>query len=87
VILLKVLARTTTISRVPIADHDRFPTYYGSEFAAKWLLLLLNLHFLKLYKSHEKPAENKAANRRTRIVILPQLDQFFQLLEPKKNPS
>jgi len=32
-------------------------------------------------------AENKAANRRTRIVILPQLDQFFQLLEPKKEPS
>jgi len=32
-------------------------------------------------------AENKAANRRTRIVILPQLDQFFQLLEPKKDPS
>jgi chemotaxis protein MotB len=32
-------------------------------------------------------AENKAANRRTRIVILPQLDQFFKLLEPKKtNP-
>jgi len=28
--------------------------------------------------------ENKAINRRTRIVILPQLDQFFQLLEPKK---
>jgi chemotaxis protein MotB len=32
-------------------------------------------------------AENKAANRRTRIVILPQLDQFFKLLEPKKEPS
>ena len=29
-------------------------------------------------------AENKAANRRTRIVILPQLDQFFKLLEPQK---
>ena len=29
-------------------------------------------------------SENKAINRRTRIVILPQLDQFFQLLEPKK---
>jgi chemotaxis protein MotB len=29
-------------------------------------------------------AENKAANRRTRIVILPQLDQFFKLLEPKQ---
>jgi len=28
--------------------------------------------------------ENKAINRRTRSVILPQLDQFFQLLEPKK---
>jgi chemotaxis protein MotB len=29
-------------------------------------------------------AENRSANRRTRIVILPQLDQFFKLLEPKK---
>jgi chemotaxis protein MotB len=28
--------------------------------------------------------EGRAANRRTRIVILPQLDQFFQLLERKK---
>ncbi|MCG2613043.1 OmpA family protein [Terrimonas sp. NA20] len=27
-------------------------------------------------------AEGKATNRRTRIVILPQLDQFFKLLEP-----
>lgn len=32
-------------------------------------------------------AENRAANRRTRIVILPQLDQFFKLLETKKEPS
>ena len=30
-------------------------------------------------------AEGKAVNRRTRIVILPQLDQFFKLLEPKKS--
>lgn len=29
-------------------------------------------------------AEGKSANRRTRIVILPQLDQFFKLLEPGK---
>ncbi|MGB4845284.1 MAG: OmpA family protein [Ferruginibacter sp.] len=29
-------------------------------------------------------AQNRAANRRTRIVVLPQLDQFFKLLEPKK---
>ncbi len=28
-------------------------------------------------------AEGKSANRRTRIVILPQLDQFFKLLEVK----
>jgi chemotaxis protein MotB len=27
-------------------------------------------------------AENRAVNRRTRIIILPQLDQFFKLLEP-----
>ncbi|PWT75246.1 MAG: hypothetical protein C5B59_09460 [Bacteroidetes bacterium] len=27
--------------------------------------------------------DGRAANRRTRIVILPQLDQFFKLLEPK----
>lgn len=29
-------------------------------------------------------AEYRAINRRTRIVILPQLDQFFKLLEPKQ---
>ncbi len=29
-------------------------------------------------------AEGKATNRRTRIVILPQLDQFFKLLEPNQ---
>ncbi len=28
--------------------------------------------------------EGRAANRRTRIVILPQLDQFFNLLETKE---
>ena len=31
-------------------------------------------------------ADSKATNRRTRILILPQLDQFFKLLEPK-DPS
>ena len=29
-------------------------------------------------------AEGRAANRRTRIVILPELDQFFKLLETRK---
>ena len=28
-------------------------------------------------------SDGRSANRRTRIVILPQLDQFFKLLEPK----
>lgn len=30
-------------------------------------------------------ADGRAINRRTRILILPQLDQFFKLLEPKKS--
>lgn len=34
--------------------------------------------------SSNETAEGRAANRRTRIVILPQLDQFFKLLEPGK---
>ena len=34
--------------------------------------------------SENSTAENRATNRRTRIVILPQLDQFFKLLEPKQ---
>ena len=34
--------------------------------------------------SDNTTAEGKATNRRTRIVILPQLDQFFKLLETKK---
>ncbi|MFL5788291.1 MAG: flagellar motor protein MotB [Flavisolibacter sp.] len=33
--------------------------------------------------SNNDTAEGKAFNRRTRIVILPQLDQFFKLLENK----
>jgi chemotaxis protein MotB len=33
--------------------------------------------------SDNTTSEGRAVNRRTRIVILPQLDQFFKLLEPK----
>jgi len=34
--------------------------------------------------SSNETTEGKSANRRTRIVILPQLDQFFKLLETKQ---
>ena len=46
-------------------------------------------HIAAAGRSEYKPvadnatAEGRAANRRTRIVILPQLDQFFKLLEKK----
>jgi chemotaxis protein MotB len=35
-------------------------------------------------KAPNDTAEGRAQNRRTRIVVLPELDQFFQLLEPNK---
>jgi chemotaxis protein MotB len=37
--------------------------------------------------SENDTKEGKAANRRTRIVILPELDQFFKLLEPQKETT
>gem|GEM_PF-5539679 len=43
----------------------------------KWLLPEYNP------VSDNSTAEGRSANRRTRIVILPQLDQFFKLLETK----
>ncbi|MBL7923260.1 MAG: hypothetical protein JNL88_03590, partial [Bacteroidia bacterium] len=33
--------------------------------------------------SGNESAEGRAINRRTRIVIMPQLDQFFKLMEVK----
>lgn len=37
--------------------------------------------------SDNNTAEGKALNRRTRIVVLPELDQFFKLLEPQQQKS
>jgi chemotaxis protein MotB len=31
--------------------------------------------------------EGRAINRRTRIIILPKLDQFYDLLDPSKAPK
>jgi transposase InsO family protein len=64
VILLKVVARTSTISRVLIAGHDRFPTYYGSEFASKamdaWSYQYgVHLEFIR----PGKPVDNGYMNR------------------------
>ncbi|MCF4101133.1 OmpA family protein [Gillisia sp. M10.2A] len=38
-------------------------------------------------KATNETVEGKAKNRRTEIVILPKLDQFFELLEPPLNNS
>jgi putative transposase len=58
VILLKVLARTTTISGVPIADHDRFPTYYGTELTSgavlRWATRRVTWHYIE----PGKPVQN-----------------------------
>jgi transposase InsO family protein len=58
VILLKVLARTTTISGVPIADHDRFPMYYGTELTSgavlRWATGRLAWHYIE----PGKPVQN-----------------------------
>jgi len=32
-------------------------------------------------------SEGRATNRRTRIIILPKLDQFYDLLNPNKVPD
>lgn len=37
--------------------------------------------------TENESAEGRAVNRRTRIIILPQLDQFFKLLEPGQGGS
>jgi chemotaxis protein MotB len=36
-------------------------------------------------KSTNETAEGRATNRRTEIIILPELDQFFELLEPPES--
>ena len=56
-ILLRGLARTTTISRVPIADHDRFPTYYGTELTSvavlRWAIDRVAWHYIQPGKPHQ----------------------------------
>ncbi len=64
--------RATTIVRVLQDQYGLDPAHITAAGRAQYLPV-----------SDNSTAEGRAANRRTRIVILPQLDQFFKLLEKK----
>jgi len=65
--------RSTSVVRILQNQYGLDPAKIAAAAAAKYKPVADN-----------STAEGKAANRRTRIVILPQLDQFFKLLETKK---
>jgi len=65
--------RATAVVRVLQNQYGLNPAHIAAAGRGEYLPVAPN----------DTPA-GKAANRRTRIVILPQLDQFFKLLEPKK---
>lgn len=64
--------RATTVVRMLQNDYGLDPAKIAAAGRSEYLPVADN-----------KTAEGKALNRRTRIVILPQLDQFFKLLETK----
>lgn len=64
--------RATTIVRVLQMQYGLDPKHITAAGRSQYLPIADN-----------KTVEGRAANRRTRIVILPQLDQFFKLLEKK----
>jgi chemotaxis protein MotB len=65
--------RATSVVRILQNQYGLNPTHIAAAGRGEYLPVAPN----------DSPA-GRAANRRTRIVILPQLDQFFKLLEPKK---
>lgn len=65
--------RATTVVRILQQTYGLDPKRMTAAGRSQYLPLATNT-----------TAEGRSANRRTRIVILPQLDQFFKLLEPKK---
>ncbi len=65
--------RATSVVRILQKEYGLDPTHISAAGRSEYKPVADN-----------STAEGKAANRRTRIVILPQLDQFFKLLEPKK---
>lgn len=64
--------RATTVVRVLQAEYGLNPAKMAAAGRAEYVPVADNA-----------TAEGRSANRRTRIVILPQLDQFFKLLEKK----
>jgi chemotaxis protein MotB len=64
--------RATAVTRVLQNDYAIPPTRITAAGRSEYIPVT----------SNDTP-EGRAANRRTRIVILPQLDQFFKLLEKK----
>ncbi len=64
--------RATSVVRILAKTYGIPPAKMTAAGRGEWVPLMTN-----------DTKEGKAANRRTRIVILPQLDQFFNLLEHK----
>jgi len=66
--------RATTVVRLLQNQYGLDPTHIAAAGRGEYKPLMAN-----------DSAESRAANRRTRIVILPLLDQFFKLLEKKES--
>lgn len=64
--------RATSIVRILQKQYGLDPTHMAASGRSEYKPVADN-----------STAEGKSSNRRTRIVILPQLDQFFKLLEKK----
>jgi chemotaxis protein MotB len=65
--------RATSVVRILVKTYGLTPAKMTAAGRGEFVPLMPN-----------DTKEGRAANRRTRIVILPQLDQFFNLLETKK---
>jgi chemotaxis protein MotB len=62
--------RATSVIRILQDEYGLPPSKMAASGRSEYVPLTTN-----------DTSEGRAANRRTRIVILPQLDQFFKLLE------
>ena len=68
--------RATAVVRVLQKDYGIDPTKMIAAGRSEYITVASN-----------DDSDGRARNRRTRIVILPQLDQFFKLLEPKASTT